>query len=178
MLDEGYITSSNGKQVSCRNTIIILTSNLGAADNERNNIGFGKQERTGEEDRALKDFFKPEFRNRIDAVCKFNKLDTLAIKKIVLKFTEQLRSSLLEAHNITLHLDDQVVEYLAEQGYDSKMGARPLNRKIDSLLRVPLSKRILFGGLSNCKLNIKLINDKIEIIQESSLLGLAYDNTI
>jgi ATP-dependent Clp protease ATP-binding subunit ClpA len=149
MLDEGTITGSNGKQVSMKNTVIILTSNLGSADNENNNIGFGSLDRTGEEDKALKQFFKPEFRNRLDLICKFNKLDTLSIKKIVVKFIDEVKKPLLEKHNITLNLSEPVVDYLAEQGYDSKMGARPLARKIDELIRVPLSKKILFERISN-----------------------------
>jgi ATP-dependent Clp protease ATP-binding subunit ClpA len=162
MLDEGTITGSNGKQVSMKNTLIILTSNLGSADNERNNIGFGDLEKTGEDDKALKDFFKPEFRNRLDMVCKFNKLDTLSIKKIVVKFIEELKKPLLEKHNINLNLSEPVVEYLAEQGYDSKMGARPLARKIDELVRVPLSKKILFESIKNANVMAVMKNDEIE----------------
>jgi ATP-dependent Clp protease ATP-binding subunit ClpA len=149
MLDEGRITGSNGKEVNCKNCVIILTSNLGSSDSERNNIGFGSQEKTGEDDKALKEFFKPEFRNRLDLVCKFNKLNMLSIKKIVIKFTEQLKESLLDKHDITLNLSEPVIEYLAEQGYDKKMGARPLARKIDELIRVPLSKKILFERIKN-----------------------------
>jgi len=161
MLDEGRVTGSNGKEVSMKNTLIILTSNLGSADNERNNIGFGTQERTGEDDKALKQFFKPEFRNRLDMVCKFNKLDTLSIKKIVIKFTEELKKSLLDKHDITLHLIEPVVNYLADQGYDSKMGARPLARKIDELIRVPLSKKILFERIKNSNVVAMIENDEI-----------------
>ena len=153
MLDEGRITGSNGKQVNCKNTIIIMTSNLGSADSEKNNIGFGTQEKTGEDDKALKEFFKPEFRNRVDLICKFNKLDTLAIKKIVIKFSEDLKKSLLDKHDITLNLSEPVVEYLAAQGYDSKMGARPLSRKIDELIRVPLSKKVLFERIKSATIN-------------------------
>ena len=149
MLDEGRITGSNGKEVNCKNCVIIMTSNLGSSDSERNNIGFGSQEKLGEDDKALKEFFKPEFRNRLDLVCKFNKLDMLAIKKIVVKFAEQLKDTLLDKHNITLNLSEPVVEYLAEEGYDKKMGARPLARKIDELIRVPLSKKILFERIKN-----------------------------
>ena len=150
MLDEGRITSANGKTVNLKNTIIIMTSNLGARDNENNNIGFGQSlERTGMEDRAMKEFFRPELRNRIDQICKFSKLDTLAIKKIVVKFVDELKTSLI-AKNIRLNLSETVIDMLAEKGYDSKMGARPLNRKIDELIRVPLSKRILFDQLENC----------------------------
>jgi ATP-dependent Clp protease ATP-binding subunit ClpA len=91
MLDEGHVTGANGKRVDCKNTIIIMTSNLGARDNENNNIGFSTDlSKTGEEDRAMKEFFRPELRNRIDKICKFTKLDSLAIKKIVVKFLVQL----------------------------------------------------------------------------------------
>ena len=161
MLDEGTVTGSNGKQVSMKNSIIILTSNLGSADNENNNIGFGDLNKTGEEDKALKQFFKPEFRNRLDLVCKFSKLDTLAIKKIVIKFVEELKKPLLEKHNITLNLSEPVVEYLAKVGYDSKMGARPLARKIDELVRVPLSKKILFERINNANIMAVMENDEI-----------------
>ena len=170
ILDEGTVTGSNGKQVSCKNTIIIMTSNLGSADGERNNIGFSDQEKKGEDERALKEFFKPEFRNRLDLVCKFQKLDMLSIKKIVVKFTEELKKSLLEKHNITLNLSEPVVEYLADKGYDKKMGARPLARKIDELIRVPLSKKILFERIKDANIIAHLENDEItfNINQKSS----------
>ena len=144
-----------------KNTLIILTSNLGSADNENNNIGFGDLDKTGEEDRALKQFFKPEFRNRLDIVCKFNKLDTLSIKKIVVKFVEDLKKPLLDKHSITLNLNEEVVDYLAAQGYDSKMGARPLARKIDELIRIPLSKKVLFERINNANVLAVMENGEI-----------------
>ena len=162
ILDEGVITGSNGKKVSCKNAIIIMTSNLGSSDSERNNIGFGTQEKTGEDDKALKEFFKPEFRNRLDMVCKFNKLDMLSIKKIVIKFTDDLKKSLLDKHNITINFSEPVIEYLADKGYDKKMGARPLARKIDELIRVPLSKKILFEQIKNSNITATLNEDVIE----------------
>jgi ATP-dependent Clp protease ATP-binding subunit ClpA len=161
LLDDGKITGTNGKEVNAKNCIIIMTSNLGSADAERNNIGFGSQEKNNEDERALKEFFKPEFRNRIDLVCKFNKLDALAIKKIVVKFTEELTDTLKEVHNISLFLSEPVIEYLAERGYDKKMGARPLARKIDELIRIPLSKKILFERVKNANVTVKLENDEI-----------------
>ena len=169
MLDEGRITGSNGKEVNCKNTIIIMTSNLGSSDSEKNNIGFGNQEKTGEDDKAIKEFFKPEFRNRVDLICKFGKLDTLAIKKIVVKFTEELKKSLIEKHNISLNLSEPVVDYLADKGYDKKMGARPLGRKIDELIRVPLSKKVLFERIKNAMVTCILVDDKIEfnVVQKS-----------
>jgi ATP-dependent Clp protease ATP-binding subunit ClpA len=169
MLDEGRITGSNGKEVNCKNTIIIMTSNLGSADNERNTIGFGDQEKSGEDDKAYKAFFKPEFRNRIDLVCKFNKLDSLSIKKIVVKFTEDLKKSLLDKHNISLTLSEPVIEHLAEQGYDKKMGARPLSRKIDELIRVPLSKKLLFERIKNASVNVVLKDDSIDFVVAQKL---------
>jgi len=168
LLDEGKVTGSNGKVVNAKNCIVILTSNLGATDSERNNIGFGSQERTGEDDKAVKEFFKPEFRNRIDLVCKFGKLDMLAIKKIVIKFTDDLKKSLKETHDISLNLSEPVVEYLANKGYDNKMGARPLARKIDELIRVPLSKKILFDKIKNSTVTAVLAGDEVqfEIVQK------------
>ena len=170
MLDEARITSSNGKTVNIKNCIIIMTSNLGARDNENNNIGFGQDlERTGSEDRAMKEFFRPELRNRIDQVCKFAKLDTLAVKKVVIKFLDELRIS-LTAKNIRLNFSESVIDLLAEKGYDSKMGARPLSRKIDELIRVPLSRRILFDRLENCSIHADVIGDKIEFVTDSAPL--------
>jgi ATP-dependent Clp protease ATP-binding subunit ClpA len=170
ILDEARITSANGKTVNLKNTIIIMTSNLGARDNENNNIGFAQSlERTGSEDRAMKEFFKPELRNRIDQVCKFNKLDTLAIKKIVIKFLDELKHS-LESKNIRLNCSESVIDLLANKGYDSKMGARPLNRKIDELIRVPLSKKILFDRLENCTVHANCIDETIEFVVDSTPL--------
>jgi ATP-dependent Clp protease ATP-binding subunit ClpA len=161
MLDEGHITSANGKRVDVKNCIIIMTSNLGAQANDANNIGFGSLEKSGEEDRAMKDFFRPELRNRIDRICKFTKLDTLAIKKIVVKFVDELKASMTHK-NIRLTLTEPVIDYLADKGYDSKMGARPLSRKIDELIRVPLSKKMLFDRLENCAITAVMADDAVE----------------
>jgi ATP-dependent Clp protease ATP-binding subunit ClpA len=166
MMDEGRITGSNGKTVDCKNTIIIMTSNLGARDNENNNIGFGVDlVKTGSEDKAMKDFFKPELRNRIDVVCKFNKLDKLAIKKIVIKFIDELKLSLTD-RRIKLTLAESAVDHLAEVGYDPKMGARPLARKIDELIRVPLGKKILFDRLEDCTVNVVAVDGNIDFVIE------------
>jgi ATP-dependent Clp protease ATP-binding subunit ClpA len=166
LLDEARITSSNGKTVNCKNTIVIMTSNLGARDSENNNIGFGQDlERVGSEDRAVKEFFKPELRNRIDMICKFDKLDMLSIKKVVIKFVDELKQS-LAPKNINLTLSESAVELLAEQGYDKKMGARPLGRKIDELIRVPLSKKILFDQLHDCTVAVDVDNGALTLNSE------------
>jgi ATP-dependent Clp protease ATP-binding subunit ClpA len=179
LLDEGRITGSNGKEANAKNCIIIMTSNLGARDSEKNNIGFGAQEKTGEDDKAVKEFFKPEFRNRVDLICKFNKLDTLAIKKIVIKFSDELKKNLKSVHDINLVLSEPVVDYLAEQGYDSKMGARPLARKIDELIRVPLGKRIIFENIKNSTVYATLVDDKIEFTATKNIVAkVGYDGVI
>ena len=147
MMDEGTVTGSNGKKADCRNAIIILTSNLGSADNERNTIGFGKElQKTGEDDRAVKDFFKPEFRNRLDGIVKFNRLDKLSMRKIVNKFVAEL-NDLLNEKQLRIRLTEKAVDELIANGFDDKMGARPLQRKINDSIKVPLSKKILFENI-------------------------------
>lgn len=176
MLDEGRITGSNGKSVDVKNCIIIMTSNLGAADNERNTIGFSTElDRTGEEDRALKEFFRPEMRNRIDKICKFNKLDSLSLKKIVVKFLNDLKDS-LKKKNIRLVVPEAVINFLAEKGYDSKMGARPLARKIDEMIKVPLSRKMLFDRVSDCCIHLSLKDDKIDFLIDSIKKGKVDEN--
>lgn len=161
MLDEGYVTSSNGKKADCRNSIIIMTSNLGAQEMEKNAIGFGSLERTGEDDQAMKDFFRPEFRNRISAVLKFNKLDSLSQRKIVIKFVNQLHNQLAEK-DIKIHMDEPSVDFLLKKGFDTKMGARPLERTIDKYLRIPISKQLLVDkSLSKCKIKIRHVDNSI-----------------
>ena len=147
IMDEGTITGSNGKKADCRHSIIILTSNLGAADNEQNNIGFGRDLRkSGEDDSAVKKFFKPEFRNRLDAIIKFNKLDEISTKKVVAKFINELNDLLGEKH-IKVRATEALIDYLVKVGFDPAMGARPLSRKISELIKVPLSKKILFENI-------------------------------
>jgi ATP-dependent Clp protease ATP-binding subunit ClpA len=177
MLDEGTLTGSNGKRVNVKNCVIILTSNLGAREGETNAIGFGSQTKTGEDDRALKEFFKPELRNRIDQICKFVRLDTLAVKKIVVKFLDELKIS-LAAKNINFTASEEVIDLLAREGYDPKMGARPLSRKIDQLLRVPLSKRILFDRLDNCNIQAVLVDDSVDFAVERIVMPVVGNDGI
>lgn len=154
MMDEGFVTSSTGKKADLRNCIIIMTSNLGAADNEKNTIGFVNElQKTDEDDRAFRDFFAPEFRNRIDAVCKFNKLDNLSMKKVVIKFIKDINSLLVE-RELKVDITDELIQHLVTIGFDSKMGARPLSRVIDREIKIPISKKILFEDLRNGTIKI------------------------
>ena len=177
MLDEGHIASANGKRVNCKNSIIIMTSNLGARDNDSNSIGFHNLDKAGEEDRAVKEFFRPELRNRIDQVVKFSRLDQLAIKKVVVKFVDELQQSLRD-RAIRLTLSEDVIDLLAEKGYDPKMGARPLSRKIDELIRVPLSRRILFDELHDSDVVAVMVDDRVEFEVTSRVPLLTADGII
>lgn len=147
IMDEGKVTSSNGKVADCRNCIVILTSNLGAAANEQNNIGFGRDlQKSGEDDKAVKDFFKPEFRNRLDGIVKFAKLTEGSMHKIVSKFVNEI-NELLADRQIKVRLTDAASDEIVKTGFDPKMGARPVQRKINDIIKVPMSRKILFENL-------------------------------
>ena len=148
LMDNGFITGSNGKKADGRNAIIIMTSNLGAADAEKNSVGFGSLERDSDPKDAVNRFFSPEFRNRLDGVIRFGKLDHKTMIKVVTKFIDEL-NELIKDKNIQIQPSKQVLEYLTVKGFDTKMGARPLQRVIDNMIKKPLSKEILFGKLTN-----------------------------
>lgn len=148
LMDNGFITGSNGKKADGRNAVIIMTSNLGAADAERNSVGFGSLERDSDPKDAVNRFFAPEFRNRLDGIVKFGKLDHDTMIKIVKKFIDDL-NGLMKDKNIHVKLDSLAVEYIIAKGFNTKMGARPLQRAIDDHIKKPLSREILFGNLAN-----------------------------
>jgi ATP-dependent Clp protease ATP-binding subunit ClpA len=147
IMDEGKVTSSSGKDADCRNCYVILTSNLGSAASEQNAIGFGRSmQKDGEDDKAVKDFFKPEFRNRLDGVVKFKKLDELSMRRIVSKFIIELNTLMIDKQ-IKVRLTEAAVDEIIKTGFDAKMGARPVKRKINEIVKVPLSKKILFESV-------------------------------
>ena len=148
LMDNGFITGSNGKKADGRNAIIIMTSNLGSADSDKNSVGFGSLERDSDPKNAINRFFAPEFRNRLDGIVKFGKLDQINMIKIVKKFIDEL-NALVKDKNIHIKLNSEAVEYLIAKGFNPKMGARPLQRTIDEFIKKPLSKEILFGKLTN-----------------------------
>ena len=174
-MDEGTVTASNGKRADARNCILIMTSNLGASDNEKNTIGFGTElQRTGEDDRAVKDFFKPEFRNRLDAICKFTSLDQVSMKKIVVKFIAEV-NDLLEEKKIRIKLSESAVDYLVAQGFDRRMGARPLARKINDLIKVPVSKKILFEQVPpNTQIYIDLVDGALTFQCDTAIIKKSF----
>lgn len=146
LMDEGFVTGSNGKKADCRNSIIILTSNLGAQDMERNSIGFTKDDRSDRQDEAVKDYFKPEFRNRLDAVCRFKQLQKTDLQMVVGKFIRELNTRLAD-QRISIELTDALINQIVNESDRQKMGARPVRRIINQEITTPLSRKILFENL-------------------------------
>jgi len=163
LMDNGFITGSNGKKADGRNAIIIMTSNLGAVDADKNGVGFGNLERDSDPKDAINRFFAPEFRNRLDGIIKFGKLDATSMIKVVKKFIDDL-NALIKDKNVNVKLNSEAIEYLIKKGFDSKMGARPLQRTIDEYIKKPLSKEILFGKLTNGGVvEISIDNDQLKL---------------
>jgi ATP-dependent Clp protease ATP-binding subunit ClpA len=163
LMDNGFITGSNGKKADGRNAIIIMTSNLGAADNEKNGVGFGNLERDGDSSDAVNKFFAPEFRNRLDGIVKFGKLDQINMVKVVKKFIDEL-NVLVKDKNIHVKPTVEAIEFLINKGFNSKMGARPLQRTIDEYIKKPMSREILFGKLTNGGVvEVDIENNKIKL---------------
>jgi ATP-dependent Clp protease ATP-binding subunit ClpA len=163
LMDNGFITGSNGKKADGRNTIVIMTSNLGAADAEKNAVGFGSLDRNSDFSEAVNKFFSPEFRNRLDGVIKFGKLDRETMVKIVNKFIDDL-NGLIKDRNVHIKLEQDAVDLLITKGFDAKMGARPLQRTIDEHIKKPLSKEMLFGKLVNGGMvNVSVENNQLKL---------------
>jgi ATP-dependent Clp protease ATP-binding subunit ClpA len=162
MMDNGFITGSNGKQADCRNLLLVLTTNAGAQAAEKNNIGFGSQEKDYV-DTDLKKFFTPEFRNRLDGIITFNKLGKPVMTKIVTKFIDELREQVKEKA-VRIKIDKEAIEWLINKGFDNKMGARPLQRVIDKEIKRDLAKMMLFGDLKGGGwLTITVAEDKLHL---------------
>ncbi|WP_269716946.1 ATP-dependent Clp protease ATP-binding subunit ClpA [Caulobacter sp. NIBR2454] len=147
VMDNGGLTDSNGKKVDFRNVVLIMTTNAGASDAQRQSIGFGRGKVDGEEEAALKRIFTPEFRNRLDAIVNFKPLDQDVIRQVVQKFVMQLEAQLAD-RNVTIELSDDAADWLAKNGFDELYGARPLARVIQEHIKKPLADDILFGRLA------------------------------
>ena len=147
VMDHGSLTDHNGRTVSFRNVILIMTSNAGAAEQAKAAIGFGRDRREGEDTAAIERTFTPEFRNRLDAVISFSPLPKSVILQVVEKFVLQLEAQLMD-RNVTIELTKPAAELLADKGYDDKMGARPLGRVIQEEIKKPLAEELLFGKLA------------------------------
>jgi ATP-dependent Clp protease ATP-binding subunit ClpA len=146
VMDHGKLTDHNGKQIDFRNVILIMTTNAGASDAQRAAIGFGSTKREGDDVEAINRLFTPEFRNRLDAIIPFGSLPVPVIHQVVQKFVMQLEAQLSE-RGVTFDLASEAIAWLADKGYDERMGARPLGRVIQEYIKKPLAEEVLFGKL-------------------------------
>jgi ATP-dependent Clp protease ATP-binding subunit ClpA len=168
VMDHGKLTDHNGKSVNFQNVVIIMTTNAGAMEQAKEAIGFTRNEREDEDTSAIERLFSPEFRNRLDATIKFNPLPKSVILQVVDKFILQLEAQLLD-RNVSIELSRKAAEWLAEKGYDSKMGARPLSRLIQEEIKKPLADDLLFGKLSKGGMVKVLIKENKIDLKISSL---------
>jgi len=158
VMDHGTLTDHNGRSVDFRNVIVIMTSNAGAAEQAKAAIGFGRDRREGEDTAAIERTFTPEFRNRLDAVISFSPLPKDTILQVVEKFVLQLEAQLMDRH-VAIEMSDEAASWLADKGYDDKMGARPLSRVIQEHIKKPLAEELLFGKLSKGGLVLVSVKD-------------------
>ncbi|NNC38162.1 MAG: ATP-dependent Clp protease ATP-binding subunit ClpA [Acidimicrobiales bacterium] len=173
VMDNGTLTDANGREVDFRNVILIMTTNAGAADAARAEIGFGRGTKSDEDEKAIKRLFTPEFRNRLDAVVRFAPLDEDSISKVVDKFVIQLEAQLAD-RQILFEVSSAANKWLAAKGYDRKFGARPLSRAIQEHIKKPLADEILFGklkkgGLVKVGLDVKKDKLKFTILKPAQL---------
>jgi ATP-dependent Clp protease ATP-binding subunit ClpA len=148
VMDHGKLTDHNGKSVDFRNVILIMTSNVGAMELQKSPIGFGRKREAGDDEDAINRMFTPEFRNRLDAIISFGPLPPAVVRQVVEKFVLQLEGQLAE-RGVTINLTPEAAEWLAQRGYDERMGARPLGRVIQEYVKKPLADQVLFGELVN-----------------------------
>jgi ATP-dependent Clp protease ATP-binding subunit ClpA len=175
VMDHGELTDHNGRTVNFRNVIVIMTSNAGAVEQAKSAIGFGRDRREGEDTAAVERLFSPEFRNRLDAVISFAPLPKDVILQVVEKFVLQLEAQLLD-RNVHIELTQPAAKWIADRGYDDKMGARPLARVIQEHIKKPLAEELLFGKLAKgglVKIGVKdgELNLQIEGPEQRRLSG-------
>ena len=148
VMDHGTLTDNNGRKADFRNVILVMTTNAGAQEMSRASIGFTQQDHSSDGMTIIKKVFSPEFRNRLDAIIQFASLDVDAIKRVVDKMVVELEVK-LDNSNVTLELDDEARDWIAERGYDPMMGARPMARVIQEQIKRPLAEELLFGSLAD-----------------------------
>ena len=166
VMDYGKLTDNNGKSINFKNTIVILTTNIGGENLTKNKLGFSPKKEKLDNDEEIKFFFKPEFRNRLDSIISFNSLNTVSVKKIVNKFISELENRLKEK-NISLEVSNDVKDYLVRKGYSEIYGARPIERLIQLRIKEPIADYLLKNGNIKSKIFIKITlnkEDKLEFI--------------
>ena len=148
VMDHGTLTDNNGRKADFRHVIIVMTTNAGAQDMARTSIGFTQSDNASDGMEAIRRLFTPEFRNRLDAVIQFAALDPNTIERVVDKLIVEVEAQ-LEQKGVSISLDDDARRWIAEKGYDPKMGARPMARTIQEFIKRPLAEELLFGKLVN-----------------------------
>ena len=148
VMDHGTLTDNNGRKADFRNVVLVMTTNAGAEQMSRPSIGFTQQDHSSDGMEAIKKMFSPEFRNRLDAISYFKPLDPAVMIRVVDKFIYELEAQLQEK-GVVLDVEDSAREWLAEHGFDAKMGARPMARVIQEKIKKPLAEELLFGCLAN-----------------------------
>ncbi len=166
VMDHGTLTDNNGRKADFRNVILIMTTNAGAQEMSRSSIGFTSQDHTTDGMEVIKKMFTPEFRNRLDAIIQFNPLDSSVIHTVVDKFLCQLQQQ-LDEKRVQLEVDEEAKEWLAQHGYDEKMGARPMARLIQEKIKKPLAEEVLFGSLAGGGVARVSVSDDGELVIES-----------
>jgi ATP-dependent Clp protease ATP-binding subunit ClpA len=163
VMDDAKLTSSSGKTVDFRNVVIIMTSNAGAADAVKNGIGFAASNQGGDPSAAINRMFSPEFRNRLDAIVKFDRLNEENIIRVVDKFLNILLNQAKE-RNVEIEISNEAKQWLAKNGFDPAMGARPLQRAIHENVKTPLSRLMVVGPLkSGGKAIVSVVDNKIVV---------------
>ena len=175
VMDHGTLTDNNGRKADFRNVILVMTTNAGAQEMSRTSIGFTQQDNSTDGLEILKKQFSPEFRNRLDAIIQFASLELDSIMRVVDKLVVELEAK-LGNNNVTLELDDTARTWIAERGYDPKMGARPMARIIQEEIKRPLAEELLFGSLENGG-HVKITvgeDDSLQLLAEPVLKELAH----
>ncbi len=172
VMDHGTLTDNNGRKADFRNVVLIMTTNAGAQESSRNSIGFSEQDHSSDALEVIKKMFAPEFRNRLDAIVQFGALSLEVVKTVVDKFLTELQVQ-LDDKRVTLEVDDSAREWLAKEGYDEKMGARPMQRLIQDKVKKQLAEDLLFGDLSQSGGTVRILiedNDlKLDVVSKEKV---------
>jgi ATP-dependent Clp protease ATP-binding subunit ClpA len=162
VMDHGSLTDNNGRKADFRNVVLVMTTNAGAEETSRRSIGFSEQDHSSDGMEALKRYFTPEFRNRLDAIVQFGSLDAKTIGNVVDKFLFELEAQLADK-KVALVVEPEARAWLAEKGYDPKMGARPMARVVKDYIKKPLANELLFGELSGGGVVVVRLGDEDEL---------------
>jgi ATP-dependent Clp protease ATP-binding subunit ClpA len=175
VMDHGTLTDNNGRKADFRNVVLVMTTNAGAQEMSRASIGFTQQDHASDSTEVLKRAFTPEFRNRLDSIIQFAALDPDVIRTVVDKFMVELQVQ-LDDKKVSLHVDEDAIDWFVANGYDKSMGARPMLRLVQTKIKKPLAEDILFGKLvSGGDVQVSVVDNDIHLDIESPKTSAAAD---